>query len=220
MSTWAQAGPVALDILRPYAGDPLPDTLARHSGLVVLGGGMGAYDSARFPWLGPTQRLIADAVLHDLPFLGICLGHQLAAVALGGAVGLRPTGPAAGVVAMTATAALPDDPLFGGLSTGTHTVAWNHDVVSQLPTGATVLATDPDGFAHLVRFAPRAWGMQFHPEVTPEIVETWANTKPLAPRAADEAPVAQLVAQVRRELPAIQERWREPLESFFALTAT
>lgn len=47
VSTWAQAGPVALDILRPYAGDPLPDTLARHSGLVVLGGGMGAYDSAR-----------------------------------------------------------------------------------------------------------------------------------------------------------------------------
>ena len=67
---------VDLDVRRPYAGDRLPDDVTGHAGLVVLGGEMGAYDTSRYTWLGPTQRLIADAVVRETLFLGICLYHQ------------------------------------------------------------------------------------------------------------------------------------------------
>src|SRR4051794_37184949 len=75
-----------LDVRRPYAGDALPETLAEHGALLVLGGSMGAADDADHPWLAPTKDLVRDAAGRRTPTLGICLGHQLIAVALGGEV--------------------------------------------------------------------------------------------------------------------------------------
>ena len=57
---------------------------------------MGACDDAVAPWLAPTRALIADAVARGVPTLGVCLGHQLAAVALGGTVGRNPSGRPSG----------------------------------------------------------------------------------------------------------------------------
>ena len=90
---WAELG-LELDVVRGDLGQPVVerwrDLPVAPDGLVVLGGAMGACDDAVAPWLAPTRALIADAVARGVPTLGVCLGHQLAAVALGGTVRATP----------------------------------------------------------------------------------------------------------------------------------
>jgi GMP synthase (glutamine-hydrolysing) len=83
---WLGEAGCDLDVRRPYAGSPLPDDLARHDAVLVLGGHMGAYDDQEFPWLTQVKVLVREAVTTAVPTFGICLGHQLITVALGGAV--------------------------------------------------------------------------------------------------------------------------------------
>lgn len=73
-----------LDVRRPALGDPLPDTFARHAGLLVFGGPMSANDESDF--IRAETRLMERALAADLPTLGICLGAQIMARALGGQV--------------------------------------------------------------------------------------------------------------------------------------
>ncbi|WP_353952935.1 type 1 glutamine amidotransferase [Knoellia sp. S7-12] len=170
---WAQQG-IELDLVRSDLGEPIPEVWA-HDGLVVLGGAMNANDDAHFSWLAPTRELIRATVADGIPTLGVCLGLQLMNVALGGEVILNPQGRIVGLVPLSLSAAGESDPLLAGLS-GREVVHYNGDVVSRLPDGATVLATSPDGSAQAVRFGPRAWGVQFHPETTPEVFEDWMAT--------------------------------------------
>src|SRR5207249_2042732 len=76
-------------VVRTFAGEAVPGELAE-DGLVVLGGGMGVHESDRLPHLRDELRLLRDAVGRERPVLGICLGSQLLAAALGGAVGKAP----------------------------------------------------------------------------------------------------------------------------------
>jgi len=98
MGEWLAEAGADLDVCRPYAGDRLPDDLTAHSGMVVLGGEMGAHDDETFPWLTDVKRLVVASVGASSPVLGICLGHQLVAAALGGDVGPNPHGQQIGVL--------------------------------------------------------------------------------------------------------------------------
>ena len=133
---------------------------------------MGARDDAVAAWLAPTRALIADAVARGVPTLGVCLGHQLAAVALGGSVERNPSGRTIGPVPVRLSEAAASDPLLGGFD-GLAAIHYNDDVVTVVPEGATVLATLPDGRPQAIRFGPRAWGVQFHPETSPEVFGAW-----------------------------------------------
>lgn len=215
VTAWADAAGVDLNVRRPYAGDRLPDDVTGHAGLVVLGGEMGAYDTSRYTWLGPTQRLIADAVVRETLFLGICLGHQLAAVALGGAVSLRPQGPGSGVMPVAPTAALSQDPVMSALPKGCVTVEWNNDIVSELPTGAVVLSHDEAGHPQIVRYAANAWGVQCHPEVTAEVFDSWVAGKPLPTHIADAERLAEITTEVHRAIPRLEHDWTPAMTSFF-----
>jgi len=174
---WLEESGVPLDVRRPDRGDALPVDLGGHAGLVVLGGSMGAHDDAEYPWLPLTKALLRHAVEAEAPTLGICLGHQLAAVALGGSSTPNAAGQTAGVrrigwVDDHAT----DDPLFGRLAeTHASVVHWNSDVVTGLPDGVAVLARTDDGAPQVLRFGPRSWGVQFHPEVDQAVVAGWAE---------------------------------------------
>jgi len=215
--TWLTDAGCTLDVRRCHAGDALPDTLSEHDGLLVMGGEMGAYDDAEHPWLPPTRALIREAVDTGTCVLGICLGHQLAAVALGGTVSRHPVGPQIGVFDVGWTPAATQDRLLGRLAAAaeagppTPAVQWNKDVVSALPAGSTVLATTSGGVVQAVRFAPRAWGLQLHPEVGRDLVATWAQSDPSAPIALE---------QIGAVEPRLRVVWRLAAEAFASELAT
>jgi GMP synthase (glutamine-hydrolysing) len=173
----ADAGAV-LDLRRPYAGDLLPGQPDEHSGIVVLGGEMGAYDDAAHPWLTDVKELVRAAAVDGTPVLGICLGLQLAAVALGGEVSVNPFGQQIGVLDVGWTDAAADDRVLGALAArgrDVPAVQWNNDVVSRLPDSAVLLAATDRGEVQAARLAPTVWGVQWHPEAGDEIIRPWAD---------------------------------------------
>ncbi|HEY0948999.1 type 1 glutamine amidotransferase, partial [Nocardioides sp.] len=175
LGTWLAEAGCDLEVRRPYAGDDLP-ALAAYDGLLVLGGPMGANDDERHGWLGPVKDLVRDARDTGVPVLGVCLGHQLVAVAHGGRVERNPRGQQVGLLEVGWTDAAGDDPLFGPLATPRRGVHWNDDVVTELPPGAVLLATAAGGEVQAARFAARAWGIQLHPEVDGPVLLPWAES--------------------------------------------
>lgn len=204
---WLEEAGVGVDVLPAHDGLAVPAALAGHDGLVVLGGEMGAEDDAQHHWLRPTRALVAATVSSGLPFLGVCLGHQLGAVALGGQVRRNPMGPLHRLVPLRLTEEGLADPLTGHTSPGTTVLHWNNDVVTELPPGATLLAEAPDGSVQAARFGTRAWGVQFHPEVDPDIVAGWS------PGADREEELAQIEA-FRRQQDQLHGAWAALVRRF------
>jgi len=138
---------------------------------------MGAADDDSHAWIGPTKKLLAAAVHHELPTLGVCLGHQLLATALGGTVAANPPGQQLGLIRVGWTGEADSDELVGALADGPprRGVHWNHDVVTALPGDAVLLAATPLGEVQAARFGRRAWGVQWHPEVDVPVLVSWAE---------------------------------------------
>jgi GMP synthase (glutamine-hydrolysing) len=176
MGEWLAEAGLVVDVRRPYAGDALPRDLRGHAGMVVLGGEMGAYDDAAHPWLTEVKDLCRTAVATGTPVLGICLGHQLLAVALGGEVARGPHGQQIGVLEVGWTPEAYVDPLLAPVAAldDAPAVQWNNDVVTRLPDGATALARTPRGELQAARFGSAAWGVQWHPEAGVDIIRPWA----------------------------------------------
>ena len=173
---WLEEAGCTLSVSRPYAGDAIP-ALTSYDAVLVMGGDMGAYDDDRAPWLPALKALVRDAVATGTPTLGICLGHQVMAVALGGEVVKNPRGQTVGLQPVGWSEDAADDAVFGVRTGDEVAIHWNNDVVTRLPDGAVVLARSPGGEVQVVRFAPRAWGIQAHPEVDADIVRHWAVTE-------------------------------------------
>jgi len=165
-------------VVRPDLGQPLP-SVDRISGLVVMGGPMGVHDD--LDWLAPERTLLREAVDAGLPVLGICLGAQQLAAALGAEVTTGPSeevGP--GEVELTTSGRR--DPVLGpeynGL-TGTKVpcVHWHRDTFS-LPDGAVHLAATRRFPHQAFRVGPRVYGLQFHVEVDAGLAASWRSLLP------------------------------------------
>ncbi len=143
-------------------------------GLLVLGGRMNAFSVRRHPWLPDLRALFVDAIEEDVPALGICLGHQVLADALGGEVVVNhPGGGETGPVRIDWAAAAAADPLLAPVvGTGQVQPESHHDAVTRLPAGATELAASAAYPHQAFRFGS-AVGVQFHPEASPELVGRW-----------------------------------------------
>jgi GMP synthase (glutamine-hydrolysing) len=215
MGEWLAEAGLTIDVRRPYAGDALPSHLGGHCGLLVLGGEMGAYDDADHPWLTPVKELSRAAVADGTPLLGICLGHQLVAVALGGEVQPGPRGQQIGVLQAGWTAEAHGDRLFGPVAEldDAPAVQWNHDVVTRLPEGAVDLAHTVHGELQAARFAPSVWGVQWHPEAGVEIIGPWADNDrdDAVERGVD---VDAYVADVAAARDRLRSTWRVLADSF------
>jgi len=206
---WLAGCGVEVDVVRPYAGEPLPDQVG-HDGLVVLGGTMGANDDHAYEWLAGTKRLLAEAVDAGVPVLGVCLGHQLLAVACGGRVQTNPNGATIGLRAVRPLDQPGrDDPLLAGLPSSAVAIHWNDDIVTRTPPGAAVLASTEDGAPQVIQVGEHAWGVQFHPEADARIVTDWADRSVAAgalSRAGADTHLAAL-ARADAELAATWRPW-------------
>lgn len=156
--------------------EPLAESAANDAiGVVVLGGPMGVYEADRHPRLREEMAMIARAVAADKPVLGICLGSQLLAAALGARVYRGPS-KELGWFDVTLQPAAREDALLGGAPARFRALHWHGDVFD-LPAGARHLAsserTEHQAFAHR-----RAWGLLFHLEARPEQVSVMAREFP------------------------------------------
>jgi GMP synthase (glutamine-hydrolysing) len=201
MGVWM--GDVDLDVRRPYASDDLPTSLEGYDALVVMGGAMGANDDATSPWLTPVKELIRVAARSALPTLGICLGHQLAAVALGGEVRPNPAGRQFGLVQVGWERAAHVDELFSTVATPRRGPHWNDDIVTRLPDGAQLMALAPTGEIQAARHAPTVWGVQWHPEVDEPLFRGWLTDGNADPVLAER--VLEALADAGEEL---EQAWR------------
>ena len=165
-----EAAGVALDERRLRDGDPLPD-LREVDGIVALGGEQSALDADSDPLLRAEAHLLREATQQGVPMLGVCLGGQLLAHALGGRVRRLPRRH----VAWTRLEMLPaatGDPVLGALPAGAAGLHWNEDGFD-LPDGVTELLRSPAGSGEAFRASELAWGVQFHPEVDEAALEGW-----------------------------------------------
>lgn len=214
--TWLEEAGCRLDVRRAYRGDEQPG-VRPYDGLLVLGGAMDADDDQGYPWLALTRERIREAALLGTPTLGICLGHQLAALALGGSTGRREAGPQIGLLDVGWGCEVLLDPLVDRIAGDGRAVHWNQDVVIGLPPGAEVLARGPRGEVQAARLARTVWGVQFHPEVDDVVVASWAATDtgllPAAGLTGD-----AVVTQTRSASEELAEAWR-PLAQAFARMA-
>jgi len=162
---------VELDRVELDEGDRLPEW--RDFDLIVaMGGPMGAYQEADHPWLIAEKALIKAATDAGTPFWGSCLGSQVLASALGAEVYPGPE-PEVGVLPVFLTAAAAEDPVFGPLPGPLSTLQWHGDTF-ELPVGAELLATSPQ-YRHQAFRVGRAYGVQFHVEVTASMAAQWAE---------------------------------------------
>lgn len=159
----------------PYREEPLP-AVSGISALIVLGGAMNANDEAVHPFLCGLKVLIRQVVQAGIPYLGICLGGQLLAGAMGARV-VQNRWEELGTLPVRLSKSGITDPLFAGIPEEFATFQWHHDSFD-LPLEAILLASSPACPHQAFRLGERAWGLQFHPEVTERIIRDWCAWDP------------------------------------------
>ena len=158
-----------LTVVRLDQGETIPD-VSGFDVLLVMGGVMNAYEEDQYPWLIEETQAIREAVGAGQAVLGVCLGGQLLAKALGAQVHLG-AATEIGLTPIKLTSQGMVDPLFDGLDQ-IEAVEW-HDDTFDIPSGAVPLASS-DGCAHQAfRFGQCVYGLQFHPEVSPIMLAKW-----------------------------------------------
>lgn len=162
------------DTVELHNGAPLPD-LKGYDALWVLGGPMDVWQEDEHPWLRAEKAFIREAVQdRGIPFLGLCLGHQLLAEALGGKVEASGV-PEIGVMDVQLTEAGATGVLFDGIPDVFKALQWHSAEVVQMPAGAACLATSPDCAVQAMKWQTRAFSVQFHLEVEGTTVDNWAG---------------------------------------------
>jgi GMP synthase (glutamine-hydrolysing) len=209
-------GALHVHTAKPLAGQPLPlhDEVA---GAVAMGGPMNVDEVDRFPGLAAEREWLREALRRGMPLLGICLGAQLLARAMGAEVrpGERPEVGFAPVRVHD-----PEDPVLGALAPETEVLHWHGDVFD-LPDGATSLASSART-EHQAFRRGNAWGVLFHPEADFALVEAWLAQPQMVEEAvaalgnAGESALADRAAELEDEL---VRRSTPGFEAFAALVA-
>ncbi len=166
--------PDRIACVRVDVGEPLPPP-NRFAAAVVTGSG--AMVTQRLDWSERTADWLRDAVSIELPVLGVCYGHQLLAHAFGGHVDYNPRGREVGSVEIELLPNVSDDTLFGSLPSNFDVHATHLQSVLEPPAGSVVLARSALDDCHVIRFAPRAWGVQFHPEFNIEHMRGYVRAR-------------------------------------------
>lgn len=161
-------------VVKIYAGDELPHA-SKMSGLVSLGGPMGANDEIDYPWIRDELHLMKHVFQAGLPIAGICLGGQMLARALGGKVATNPH-PEIGWFEITVNEEGALDPVMSAAGLSPHFYQWHYDTFSP-PPGAKLLAQSSICAQQAFRVGEKAYGFQFHPEADYQLVDEWLQVE-------------------------------------------
>jgi GMP synthase (glutamine-hydrolysing) len=205
---------LAVHTVKPLTGQALPahDEVA---GAVVMGGPMNVDDVERHPGLAVEREWLEEAARRDLPLLGICLGAQLLARALGAEVRAGEA-PELGYAPIEILES--EDPILGALAPSTTVLHWHGDVFD-LPKGATHLARSGQTEVQAFRRG-NAWGILFHPEADFALLEAWLAVPEMvreAHRALGDSGAAALPAEAEAAEAELIPRTAPGLKAFAAL---
>ena len=193
---------IEFDYIQTHAGAPVPLEIRNKSGLVVMGGPMGVYEQAKYPFLRDEMRLIESALTLGRPVLGVCLGSQLLAAVLGAEV-KKGVKKELGWHAVTLSEAATQDALFAGVQPEFWPFHWHGDVFS-LPREAAGLASSQQTPCQAFRYGNNAYGILFHLEVTPkQISQMLADFAGELHEAGGDP--AEITEQTPLHLPALQQ---------------
>ncbi|MDS7595894.1 type 1 glutamine amidotransferase [Agrobacterium tumefaciens] len=162
-----------LDVIRAYAGDPLPADAESHDALVVLGGEQNALDDAAYPYLPDLARLMKTFGDADKAVMGVCLGSQLLARAYDGRNILNGT-LEFGWEKVALTDEGRSDPVMTAVGDTFPIFQWHRDTYT-LPDGAILLASNPATKNQAFRIGRAAYGTQFHFEAATGVVDEWCT---------------------------------------------
>ena len=168
-----------LDVLRLHDGDAVPPDLDDVDGIISCGGPQAAYDDS-VEWLAPQMNLMRQAHAIQMPVVGICLGNQILARALGGKVEKMPGGIEFGWHDVKLNPSGREDSLHAGIAWNASMFQHHRDHVSQLPPGARLLASSTKCKVQTWTMGLRTFGFQYHPEVTVDTIERWMDEEPEA----------------------------------------
>jgi GMP synthase (glutamine-hydrolysing) len=160
-------------------------SLDGYEALIILGGPMNSDQIDSHPNLTTEIELIREAVERQLSVLGICLGAQLLAKALGGSVSRNPTREI-GWYDVELTDSGSDDPVLSKFATVQRVFQWHEDGI-QLPPGAVHLATSDASAVQAFRHGEHVYGFQFHLEVDQSLIERWLTVPANQETLQDEA---------------------------------
>lgn len=191
-----------LRVVRLHEGDDMPVDLDDVDGIVSCGGAQAAYDDTH-SWLEPQMNLMREAHAMSMPVLGLCLGCQILARALGGKVEAMPGGIEFGWHEVKLTPVGREDAIHTGLPWTSIQFHHHRDHVSQLPPGARLLSSSTKCKVQAWAMGLRTFGFQYHPEITVDSIETWAREEPEALREANIS-LEQLREQTRRYFAAFE----------------
>lgn len=180
-------------VVRCYAGEPLP-ALRDVAAVLITGSPANVTDDT--PWMRVLVPWLSQAVEREVPTLGVCFGHQILAHALGGTVGYHPRGREAGTQSICLTEAAAGDAWLAGLPARFAAQLVHEQTVLRPPPGAQVLGYNDHDACQILRLAPHAVSVQFHPEFSADIMRAYLVTM-AAKLEAEGLQPHRLHAQVR-----------------------
>jgi len=191
-----------LRVIQLQHGDDVPTDLDDVDGIISCGGPQSAYDDS-IDWLEPQMSLMRQAHAIEMPVLGLCLGSQILARALGGKVEKMPTGIEFGWHDVKLSPVGREDPLFAGIAWTSMQFHHHRDYASQLPPGAKPLASSTKCKNQAWVLGLRSYGIQFHPELTVKTIERWMSEEPEALQEASTT-VDEVRTQTRQHFAAFE----------------
>ncbi len=209
VADWLSELGFAIEVLKAYAGEEIPATVPAHvSALIPLGGAMNALQDHEYPWLAKERHLIATAVGAGVPVIGICLGAQLLGAALGGKVS-RLQENEIGIYGINQVA---DDAIMT-LGHNAPTTQWHEDYVSELPEGATLIASSQACPTQIFKVGELTYGLQCHPEADASIVSLWENKPDSAFSNFDRSQIETTITEtVRAREVDLRETWKPVIQ--------